>query len=159
MSSDAGVLLLSSVNRRARILRELARCFSDYRAATRTEHSIEQLLAQRIYGIALGYEDLNDHDELRKDPLLAVVVGSKDPLGGDRVRSRDAGKALAGKSTLNRLELSGSESAHADRYKRVAVNALEIDRFMVSVFIRSHKKAPKQIILDLDNTDDPVHGM
>jgi hypothetical protein len=117
------------------------------------------LLAQRIYGIALGYEDLNDHDELRKDPLLAVVAGSKDPMGTDRARARDVGKALAGKSTLNRLELSESESAHSDRYKKIAADALQIDRFMVSMFIRSQKKAPKQIILDLDTTDDPVHGM
>jgi hypothetical protein len=117
------------------------------------------LLAQRIYGIALGYEDLNDHDELRKDPLLAVVAGSKDPMGTDRARARDVGKALAGKSTLNRLELSESESAHSDRYKKIAADAPQIDRFMVSMFIRSQKKAPKQIILDLDTTDDPVHGM
>jgi hypothetical protein len=96
---------------------------------------------------------------LRKDPLLAVVAGSKDPMGTDRARVRDAGKALAGKSTLNRLELSQSESAHSDRYKKIAADALEIDRFMVAMFIRSQKKAPKQIILDLDTTDDPVHGM
>ena len=159
MSSDAGVLLLAKVDRRAGILREFGRCFTDHRDPTRTEHTLEQLLAQRIYGIALGYEDLNDHDELRKDPLLAVVAGSKDPLGTDRARPRDAGKALAGKSTLNRLELSESESAHWDRYKKIAADALEIDRFMVAMFIRSEKRAPKQVILDLDTTDDPVHGM
>ena len=159
LSTDAGVLLLADVDRRAGILHEFARCFTDHRDPNRTEHTLEQLLAQRIYGIALGYEDLNDHDELRKDPLLAVVAGSKDPMGTDRARARDVGKALAGKSTLNRLELSESESAHSDRYKKIAADAPQIDRFMVSMFIRSQKKAPKQIILDLDTTDDPVHGM
>ena len=91
LSTDAGVLLLADVDRRAGILHEFARCFTDHRDPSRTEHTLEQLLAQRIYGIALGYEDLNDHDQLRKDPLLAVVAGSKDPVGADRARVRDAG--------------------------------------------------------------------
>ena len=159
LSSDAGLLLLAKVDRRAGILREFARCFTDHRDPSRTEHALEQLLGQRVLAIAAGYEDLNDHDELRKDALFAIVAGSKDPMGTNRSRERDAGNALAGKSTLNRLELSGSESAHSDRYKRIAADALKIDRFMVSMFIRSQKKVPKQVILDLDTTDDPVHGM
>jgi len=159
LSSDAGVLLLADVDRRTGILHEFAGCFRDHRDPSRTEHTVEQLLKQRVYGIAQGYEDVNDHDELRKDPLLAVVAGSSDPLGAGRARARDAGKPLAGKSTLNRLELSEKESAHSDRYKKIAASPCEIDRFMVSMFIRSQAKAPRRIILDLDTTDDPVHGM
>jgi hypothetical protein len=130
MSSDAGILLLSEAERRTGILKHFSRCFLDYRDPRRTEHSLEQLLAQRVYGIALGYEDLCDHDQLRKDPLLAAVAGSTDPEGKQRSRARDLGNALAGKSTLNRMELSHNSSAEGERYKRVAAVEPLIDHFM-----------------------------
>ena len=102
--SDAGGLLLQRTETVTGIIKGFAACFTDHRDADLIEHSVEELVAQRIYALALGYEDLNDHDDLRNDPLLAVLVGKNDPTGKDRLRDRDKGKALAGKSTLNRLE-------------------------------------------------------
>jgi hypothetical protein len=119
ITSDGGGLLLREVDRRLGLLNRLAGCFVDRRDPERTEHSVEQLVAQRVYGLALGYEDLNDHDRLRSDPLLAVLAGSEDPGGSERRNHRDRGKALAGKSTLNRLELS-VETDDEDRYKKIA---------------------------------------
>ena len=106
ITSDAGGLLLREVDHGTRLLPRFASCLQDYRDPDLIEHTVEELVAQRVYGIALGYEDLNDHDELRRDALLATLVGKVDPTGGDRVRVRDQGGALAGKSTLNRLELT-----------------------------------------------------
>ena len=105
ITSDAGGLLLRQVEEHTGIIRRLAWCFTDHRDEELIEHSVEELLRQRIFGLALGYEDLNDHDQLRHDPLLATLVGKADPTGGDRLRRRDRGKALAGRNTLNRLEL------------------------------------------------------
>jgi len=123
-----------------------------------TEHTIEELIAQRIYALALGYEDLNDHDELRNDPLLAVMVGKKDPTGKDRIRKRDKGKPLAGKSTLNRLELTPVRANKRSRYKKIIVNKHSVDAFFINVFLQSYNKPPSVIVLDLDATDDPIHG-
>ena len=106
ITSDAGGLLLQQVERQTGVLRQFAACFTDHRHPRLIEHTVTELVSQRVYGLALGYEDLNDHDELRHDPLLAVLVGKPDPTGQDRVDPRDRGKALAGKSTLNRLELT-----------------------------------------------------
>ena len=106
ITSDGGALLLAEVERHTGLLAQLADCFTDYRDPEAIEHTTRHLLAQRVYGIALGYEDLNDHDTLRFDPLLAALVGKDDPLGQHRVLPRDVGKPLAGKSTLNRLELT-----------------------------------------------------
>ena len=106
ITSDAGGLLLREVEQHTGIIGQLARCFTDHRDEELIEHSVEELLRQRIFGLALGYEDLNDHDQLRHDPLLATLVGKQDPTGGDRLRKRDRGKALAGRNTLNRLELT-----------------------------------------------------
>jgi len=100
ISSDAGGLLLREVEQRAGIIRQFAACFVDHRDPDLVEHTVQELVAQRIYGLALGYEDLNDHDQLRRDPLLATLVGKADPTGQDRTRPRDRGKPLAGKSTL-----------------------------------------------------------
>jgi hypothetical protein len=105
ITSDGGALLLRQVEERTGLIRQFAACFTDHRDPALIEHPLEHLLAQRLYGLALGYEDLNDHDILRADPLLAAVVGADDPLGTRRRRRQDRGKALAGKSTLNRLEL------------------------------------------------------
>jgi hypothetical protein len=116
------------------------------------------MVRQRVYGIALGYEDLCDHDELRKDPLLAVLAGKPDPTGADRRQAIDRGKPLAGKSTLHRLEWGESQKATSDRYRRVELDGAAVDRLFVDLFIDSHKRAPKRVILDLDATDDPIHG-
>lgn len=158
ITSDAGGLLLREVERRMEVISSFARCFRDHRDPRTVEHSVEALVAQRVYGLALGYEDLNDHDELRRDPLLAVLVGKADCGGKERARARDRGKPLAGKSTLNRLELSTPEAASQDRYKRVEIEAAKAADVFVDLFLRAHPEAPGQIILDLDATDDPLHG-
>ena len=158
ITSDGGLPLLREVDRRRRIVERFAECFEDARAPGQVEHSVEELLRQRLYGLALGYEDLNDHEELRTDPLLAAVVGKRDPTGEKRVRERDRGKPLAGKSTLNRLEWGVSDEARADRYRRVAVSPEAVDRFFVEVFLDAHDEPPKEIVIDIDATDDPLHG-
>src|SRR5918994_1155140 len=116
ISSDGGALLLRQVEALTGIVRQFAACFDDHRDPDLIEHPAEHLLAQRVYGLALGYEDLNDHDDLRRDPLLATVVGKDDPAGKARRRPRDRGKALAGKSTLNRLELTPVGADKDSRY-------------------------------------------
>ena len=157
ISSDGGGLLLREVEKRTGIVKQFAGCFQDHRDPRFVEHRIEQLVGQRVYGLCLGYEDLNDHDELRSDPVLAVMVDETDPKGRGRKQARDRGKALAGKSTLNRLELS-TEGAANHPYKKIGRNEGAIDRLMVDVFLQAHRRAPRQIILDLDATDDPIHG-
>jgi hypothetical protein len=158
ISSDGGALLLRETDRRLRLLKRFAQCFRDYRTPKLIEFSVQELVSQRVMALAMGYEDLNDHDELRVDPLFAVLSGRRDPRGTDRVRQRDRGKALAGKSTLNRLELSKAETAAAERYKRITVESEEVDRLLVDVFLEAHEQAPEWIVIDLDATDDPIHG-
>jgi hypothetical protein len=158
ITSDGGGVLLGEVERRTAIVRQFAACFTDHRDAELVEHKVEELVAQRVYGLALGYEDLNDHDELRADPLLATLVGKKDPTGADRVRARDVGKALAGKSTLNRLELTTQDAGPESRYKKIVVNGAAVDRLLVEVFLQAQARPPERLVLDLDATDDPVHG-
>jgi hypothetical protein len=159
ITSDAGGLLLREVERCCGIIRGFASCFDDLRDPDLIEHSVAELVSQRIYGLALGYEDLNDHDELRSDPLLAVLVGKKEPEGQDRLRAQDKGKALAGKSTLNRLELTPADPTTAEqRYKKIIMKAEAIDRLFVDVFLQAHKTPPAEIVLDVDATDDPLHG-
>jgi hypothetical protein len=148
ITSDGGGLLLREVEKRVGILHQFAACFTDYRNPDLIEHQVEELVAQRVYGLALGYEDLNDHEELRNDPLLAVLV-EKGDLGE---------KALAGKSTLNRLELTGETASRKERYKKIVLDHGAVDRLLVEVFLEAHREAPKEIILDLDATDDPLHG-
>jgi hypothetical protein len=111
-----------------------------------------------VYGLVLGYEDLNDHDVLRKDSALALLVGKSDLTGDERVREQDRGNPLAASSTLNRLELSTPEAAPVDRYKKIAADPGAFDRLLVDLFIESHPKPPREIWLDLDATDDPLHG-
>jgi hypothetical protein len=158
ITSDAGGLLLREVAEGTRLLERFAGCFVDHRDRRRVEHTVEELVAQRVYGIALGYEDLNDHDDLRRDPLLATLVGTSDPRGQDRVRARDRGCALAGKSTLNRLELSPAEATAKSRYQKVVYDEGAIDQLLVEHFLAAHADPPAEIILDLDATDDPLHG-
>ena len=148
ISSDGGGLLLREVEKRTGILRQFAACFTDYRNADLIEHTVDELVAQRVYGLALGYEDLNDHEELRNDPLLAVLVEKADPRQ----------EALAGKSTLNRLELTRETASRKERYKKIVLDHGDVDRLLVQVFLEAHREAPQEIILDLDATDDPLHG-
>jgi hypothetical protein len=159
ITSDAGGLLLRETEKRTGIISGFARCFEDKRNPEAIEHTVRDLVAQRVYGLALGYEDLNDHDDLRRDPLLAVLVGKEDPEGEKRVRKRDRGKAGAGKSTLNRLELTPEEPTRAEgRYKKIVMKSEQIDRLFVDIFLQAHAEAPEQIVLDVDATDDPLHG-
>ncbi len=158
ISSDGGLPLLRELDRRRRIVERFAECFEDARDPAQVEHSVLELLRQRLYGLALGYEDLNDHEELRTDALLAAVVGKRDPTGEKRVRERDRGKPLAGKSTLNRLEWGVLDEASEDRYRRIAVSPEAVDRFFVEVFLDAHDEPPRRIVLDVDATDDPLHG-
>ena len=158
ISSDGGALLLRQVEALSGIVRQFAACFDDHRDPDRVEHSVEHLLAQRVYGLALGYEDLNDHDDLRRDPLLATVVGKDDPTGKSRQRRRDRGKALAGKSTLNRLELTPVGAGRQSRYKKIICRTRDVERLFVSLFVQAHPRPPERIVLDLDATDDPIHG-
>jgi len=158
ITSDAGGLLLREVEKRTGIIAQFAACFTDHRKPERIEHTVKELVGQRVYGLALGYEDLNDHDELRQDPMLAVLAEKPDPTGASRARERDQGKALAGKSTLNRLELTGEAVSEKERYKKIAMDQVAVDRLLVEVFLQAHREPPPEIVLDLDATDDPVHG-
>ncbi len=135
ITSDAGVLLLREVEAHSGILKGFAECFTDYRDANLIEHTVEQLITQRVYALALGYEDLNDHDELRLDPLLAAMVGKDDPTGQDRRREQDQGKALAGKSTLNRLELTPPGADAGSRYKKIVASMEKTEQLFVDLFV------------------------
>ena len=143
-TSDGGGLLLRETDRRLNLLPRFAACFVDGRDPERVEHSIGEMTSQRVYGMALGYEDLNDHEQLRYDPLLALMAGRKNPE-----------EALAGKSTLNRLESATKETS---RYKKIVFNEDAMDRLMVDIFLESYSRAPSQIVLDLDSTDFAIHG-
>jgi hypothetical protein len=155
MTSDGGVLLLGAVEKRIKLLERFAECFIDSRDARFVEHPVRQLVSQRVLGLALGYEDLNDHDALRRDPVLAAVVGAVDVAGTGRRRGVDRGCALAGKSTLNRLELSTESD---DRYKKIQALPARMDELLLRLFIESFARAPRSIVLDVDATDDPLHG-
>src|SRR5664279_1109775 len=148
VTSDAGALLLGAADRAIGLTERFAACFHDTRRAHLIEHEVVTLLRQRVFGIALGYEDLNDHDELRRDPMMAV-------LAGKLAARREDCAPVAGKSTLNRLELSRLQPT---RYHRISHNPIAIKRLLVDLFVDAHERPPQQIVLDLDATDDPVHG-
>ena len=158
VTSDAGGLLLREVERRFHFVEQLAGCFTDHRDPDLIEHTLPELLKQRIFGLCLGYEDLNDHDQLRHDPLLAVLVDKPDPQGQTRARARDRGKALAGKSTLNRLELTPVRADASSRYKKVVAHVERLQAFLVEAFLQQYAVPPRRIVLDLDATDNPLHG-
>lgn len=158
ISSDSGGLLLREVEQRTHILQRLAGCFVDHRDPDQIEHPVESLIKQRVMGLALGYEDLNDHDDLRHDPLLALLSEVSEPLGQTRKRARDRGCAVAGKSTLNRLELTPLEADRSSRYQKIVAQPEAMDDLLVDLFLQAHERAPQQIILDVDATDDPLHG-
>src|SRR5580658_7362376 len=141
---DGGTLLLRQTDRRLNLLPRLAGCFLDARNQELVKHSVQEMLSQRIYGLALGYEDINGHELLRTDPLFGVLAGRE-----------EAGEALAGKSTLNRMELG---TGAKDRYKKITFWKEAVDEVMVNVFLESYDQAPQQIVLDVDTTDLPLHG-
>ena len=148
VTSDAGALLLGATDRAIDLVRRFASCFHDRRRQEWIEHEVATLVGQRVFAIALGYEDLNDHDELRHDPMMAV-------LAGKLTARREDCAPVAGKSTLNRLELSRLEPT---RYHKISHNPMAIRNLLVDLFLDARERAPRQIILDLDATDDPVHG-
>jgi hypothetical protein len=158
ISSDGGALLLSEVEAKTRIVAQLAEQFVDHRNPALIEHSVRELIAQRVFALALGYEDLNDHDLLRFDPLLAAAVGKLDPTGQNRVQEQDRGKALASSRTLNRLELTPENATSSARYKKIVADPAGMDRLMVGLFLDAFATPPEEIVLDLDATDDPLHG-
>ena len=131
LTTDGGVLLLREVDRRFRVTERLGGCFRDHRSAARIEHRLETLVTRRVLGQAAGYEDLNDHDRLRSDSVLALAIGCADVTGDRRRRARDRGQALAGSSMLNRLELGVPGLAAGDRYKRIAADPAAIDALLV----------------------------
>ena len=149
ITSNAGALLLGQVDQGLGLIRRFAGCFTDRRDPRLVEHRLETLLGQRIFGLALGYEDLNDHDELRKDPVLAVLAGKL------KARREDC-EALAGKSTLNRLEHLPKRMA--GKYHRIDFDRAKADALLVDLFLEAHDRAPGQIVIDLDATDIPLHG-
>ena len=158
ISSDGGAVLLRELDIRAGLTERLAACFTDHRDPELIEHSVLELVRQRIYGLALGYEDLNDHDDLMRDPLLALALGKQDAEGQTRRRERDRGKALASSSTLNRLELTPVDARPESRYKKVVYHPESIEALFIDLFLDSFANPPNEIILDFDATDDPVHG-
>jgi hypothetical protein len=150
MTSNAGALLLRQVDRGLGLIRRFAQCFTDRRDQRFVEHSVETLAGQRVFGLVLGYEDLNDHDELRKDPAFAVLAGKlKSVLRPDC-------EPVAGKSTLHRLE--HTPKRNGAKYHKIDCDGDEVDALLVDVFLEWHKRAPGQIVLDLDATDIPLHG-
>ena len=144
ISSDGGAFLLRQTDQRLNLLPRLAECFLDDRNQDLIEHSILEMLSQRIYGLALGYEDVNDHEQLRKDPVFGILAGRE-----------ELGEPLAAKSTLNRMELGAGTK---DRYKKITFWKDAVDEVLVKVFIESYETAPAEIILDVDTTDLPLHG-
>src|SRR5450432_1640200 len=145
VSSDGGALLLQEADSKMNLLARFSQCFMDRRSPVLIEHSIEQMIRQRVYALALGYEDLNDHEQLRQDPLWSALAGKAQP----------GSEPLAGKSTLNRMELGAGV---ASRYKKITFWRDSVDELLVNVFLDAHPVAPQQIVLDIDTTDMPIHG-
>jgi hypothetical protein len=156
LSSDGGAVFLRGVDLKMGLIERLAGCFCDYRLPCLVEHKVAELLRQRIGALALGYEDLNDHDRLRLDPLHALIAGKADVLGEDRLCEGDKGKALAAHSTLNRLELGalGGDT----RYKKIIAKPQEIEALLIEEGVKAIPRKSREIILDFDATDDPLHG-
>lgn len=153
ITSDAGIVLLAELDKKLKITAKFAECFRDYRSSSYTDYSVHQLLAQRVYGIVLGYEDVNDHDKLRYDPALAIALEKLDFINSEKT-------GLAGKSTINRLEYCPETiiNQKSSRYHKIELDPKEIEKAFVEIFLASYKKPPRQIILDMDVTDDQVHG-
>lgn len=153
LTSDGGLILVAEVDRRCRISERVAACFTDHREPGRVQHELQDLVAQRLYGLVQGYEDLNDHDLLRHDPMFGIAVG--------KLKSKHERCApLAGKSTLNRLEqaMHGEFDVSGQRYIKVCLDPKQMETLLVGIFLEQEGKEPKQIILDLDVSNDPIHG-
>src|SRR5208337_2826899 len=150
ITSNAGALLLGQLDRGLGLIRRFAACFTDRRDPRFVEHQVETMVGQRVFGLALGYEDLNDHDELRKDPTFAVLARKLEPT------LRSDCEPLAGKSTLNRLEHLPKKNA--GKYHKIDIDRQKVEPLFVDIFLEAHERAPKRIILDLDATDIPLHG-
>jgi hypothetical protein len=155
LSTDGGALLLREVNRRLGLARALAACFHDQRDQRFVDHQLETLLLQRLVGLALGYEDLNDHEQLRRDPLLAVACDNPDPLGQERLFPENRGAALAAPATLNRLELSNNKST---RCHQLPHDPQQIEACLLTLGVRSLPKYTREIVLDLDAMGHLLHG-
>ena len=153
ITSDAGIILLAKLDKKLKITKKFAKCFQDHRDSAYTDYSVHQLLAQRVYGIGLGYEDVNDHDKLRYDPALAIALGKLDCINSTP-------DILAGKSTINRLEYCPETiiNQKQSRYHKIEADPKEIEKAFVEIFLASYKKPPREIVLDIDVTDDQVHG-
>ncbi len=160
ISSDGGALLLRALDQHLGLTHKLAECFTDHRQQGLIEHTLEELVAQRVFGIALGYEDLNDHNELSLDPLLALCCGKVDVEAKERTNkhAREQGKALASSSTLNRLELTPEDATQQDRYKKIVYHREQIESLFVEQFLNAYDAPPEEIVLDFDATDDIIHG-
>lgn len=148
-------MLLREVDKRPG---RLTGCFNDYRSPLPVEDSVQSLMSQRVYGLALGYEDLSDQHVLRKYSVLASLVGKQDLTGAERVREPDRGNPPAGSSRPNRLELSTPDAAPIDCYKRIAADSAALDRLLVDVFLESQRKPPRETWLGLRATDNPLRG-
>jgi Transposase DDE domain. len=158
IATDTGGLLIREVAEKMDFFEKAAGCFTDYRDPERREHEIEQLLAQRVMGLVQGYEDLNDHDELRSDPTWATLAGKEDPTGEDRTQEADQGKPLASKATLGRLEHSPETEEEMDRYHQITAETEKIEDLFVDLFAEDLSEPEEPIVLDLDATHDPLHG-
>ena len=159
ITSDAGVLLLKELEDRLGIIERLAECFDDYREPNWVEHSVEELLRQRIFALALGYEDLSDHQTLRSDTALAVGCDKSDPESNDRARAEDKGNALGSPSTLNRLELGVVDGGADDRYKKIVCDLAKVEALLVELWLDSLEDDPPGcVVIDLDATDVALHG-
>lgn len=157
VSSDGGGVLLREADRRLRLTGRLAACFTDHRKPWLIDHTVAELVAQRVLGVAMGYEDLNDHEELSRDPLFAALVGKADPTGERRLQSR--GQPLASASTLGRLERTKADATASGRYAKIVIDFDGVETVIVRVFIESHgAREPQRIIIDLDPSDVPLHG-
>ena len=159
ITTDTGGLLVREVAEKMSLFEKASSCFTDYRDPDRREHEVDQLLSQRVMGLALGYEDLNDHDELRSDPTWATLAGKEDPTGQDRTQEADQGKPLAGKSTLGRLENSPETEEERDRYHQITADPEQIEDLFTGLFVEDLEKPKEPIVLDLDATHDPLHGI
>ena len=154
LGSDGGGLLLRELALRSGLFQRLSACFRDYREPQRMQHPLEVLVAARVLGIALGYEDLVDHDALRQSKLWSLLCGTA-ARGGRRGRWQ---QLPPGKSTLNRMELTGPALEAGERYKKIVADTAGLDALLVDLFLDWHGERPERLVLDVDATDDPLHG-
>ena len=158
ITSDAGVLLLRELEEQVGLIERLAECFEDHRDPGYIEHTLEELLRQRIFGLILGYEDLNDHDDLRRDFAVATACGKDEPDGGDRRQADDEGEPLAAAATLHRLEMGVERADPEDRYHKISCDLARLQYTLVDLWLQLRSRPPGRVVIDLDATDVPLHG-